>query len=710
MGQERRKNRTPQFEPKDAVRFLLRHHRIILAFVGVFLLGAVIEHQLFPVFRARATIYIDRSDTVVQNVSQRLQGAVGISDSNNNSSDTEKYIRYMQSYDFYLSVVQDVKEAGLTNQFVANIQRMGSLKDLFRANPVPKITSGTKWKSEARVRNDFNLYLGDALQSWTSYSPIGMDGIAVFVSSPEKELSRSLADLIARTGLIWISKNELRQLDSAVVYLNGRIHDSEAKIRQLEGNLVGFKKRNKILSLNGATGPWSRNPLEDALRVSKAQLEENERLVGSYQQKLDQQRAEVADVMRENKREALDDTQYKTQIAQRVAEIQSQNEVLRARIESFQSQINDTMKGGSFGLEQEAYEFQKKFELQYNLYQDLMKEKFRVELQKISIQNRMRNITKAEYSEVTRAVPLSKKLLFSFLVAILLSAALAYLIELFFPVIRGSKDLTDMGFTYLGGVQDFSWRQRARMTNFFHRLNSKTIPVFRFDIDSAHLSGLEMVRSKILHQLARSQKDKAVIAFIGASIGDGRTFVATNCAAALASVGRKTLLIDTDLRHSGCSRVFNLDGIRGLAEVVAQPSLFPEVVTKEVLPNLDILPAGDQVDNPTEFFLRPAFFKLIEELSAQYDLVILDTPPSLLVPETFEIEKAADFLVLVAAYNRTRVEDVTRTCETLLEFGSRGHKNLAILNRYNIRHDYLVMAPTASYHSGYGSDKNSRNA
>ena len=356
-------------------------------------------------------------------------------------------------------------------------------------------------------------------------------------------------------------------------------------------------------------------------------------------------------------------------------------------------------------FEQEVYDFRKKFELEYNLYQDLVKEKFRVEMRKVSMQNKVRNLTKAEYSEVSRAIPFSRKLVFAMFLATVLSAALGYLLDSLFPVVKGRTDLMDMGLQYIGGIQDFGKTLKTRSLSLYHKINGNPVRVFRFDVDSLALAGLFKIRSKILHQMEEMKKDHAIIAFVGASVGDGKTFSATNAAAAMASLGRKTLLVDTDLRAHGASRLFNLQKQAGLVDVLEQPELFGKIVAKNVLPHLDVLPAGKKVANPTEFFARSSFKELMDKFSCIYDFVILDTPPILLIPETVDIEKAADFLVFVTSYNKTKVDDLVRACDSLLEFSHGSKKHLVIINRLDPRHDNLVMSPTAQYYYGNEAEK-----
>jgi capsular exopolysaccharide synthesis family protein len=696
VGSEPRMNRGAHIEPKDAIRFFLRHYRVILVTLVLFWIGAVVEHRLLPEFNAKSTIFVDRTDVVVQTMTQRLQGMnmTMVDGREGAAGDTEKYIRYMQSYEFFLSVARDLKKAGLDGQLAQNIQKPRKVKDLlFRPSAPPP---------DQDASGHYDLYLGDALQTWTKYSPIGTDGISVQVSSPDKELSRTLADMIASSALAWISRTEIRQLNSAVGYLDVKIKESEDKIAQLEEELVTFKRVNRILSLYAAAGPGANNTLEATLHQTEAQFDENQRLLSDYKARLEKQKAEISAILLANKHEGLDKMVYKTNLAQKIAEAEQTGQVLMARIKSFQHQINDQLKGKSFLVEQEAFEFQKKFELQYNLFQDLMREKFRIELNRISVENRMRNITKAEYSEVLRSTSLTKKMLFALVAALVIASALCYLLDLFFPVVKSRHDLSEMGFTFIGGIPNFRTRWQARNASLYQRIDNRVVKIFRFEADHQSVTSLFKLRSKILHQLTKINRDHAVVAFMGANAGEGKTFTATNCAAAIAMSGRKVLLIDADLRARGTSRVFGIEKRGGLAEVMENQELYGQLVIKNLLPKLDVLPAGQANRNPASVFTNQNFKEVVEKLSHLYDFVILDTPAILLVPETIEIEKSSHLNIFVTSFNQTRIDEVLRACDSMLDFAHGSSKNLAVLNLVDPRHDHLVLTPSSHYYYGHG--------
>src|SRR6185369_4091098 len=113
----------------------------------------------------------------------------------------------------------------------------------------------------------------------------------------------------------------------------------------------------------------------------------------------------------------------------------------------------------------------------------------------------------------------------------------------------------------------------------------------------------------------------------GATPGVGKSFVSANFAAILASAGKRVLLVDADLRKGHLNYYFDTKRERGLSEIVAGSIKPTEAIRRAVLPNLDLLTTGVLPPNPAELMMSGAFALALDDLSAQYDLVIMDTPP-----------------------------------------------------------------------------------
>lgn len=127
---------------------------------------------------------------------------------------------------------------------------------------------------------------------------------------------------------------------------------------------------------------------------------------------------------------------------------------------------------------------------------------------------------------------------------------------------------------------------------------------------------------------------------------EGKSFVSVNLAICFAAAGKKTILVETDLRKGHQRRAFEVsrDFDKGLSEYLANHtndwhSLIYHVPNAS---NLDVLLKGQIPANPNELLSGERLEKLIEELKAEYDYIILDSPPYLLIADPITINRVAD--------------------------------------------------------------------
>jgi len=146
---------------------------------------------------------------------------------------------------------------------------------------------------------------------------------------------------------------------------------------------------------------------------------------------------------------------------------------------------------------------------------------------------------------------------------------------------------------------------------------------------------------------------------------EGKTTTATHLALAHATQGHKTLLIDGDLRRPGIHRVFGLNGSSGLAEVVSQGERWQEAVVKlEQMPNLDVLPAGGPARRAAHL-VGKTLREILKEAESAYDLIVVDTPPVLGFPESFEMATLVDGVLVVALAGKTERKAVSSALQSL---------------------------------------------
>jgi len=150
-----------------------------------------------------------------------------------------------------------------------------------------------------------------------------------------------------------------------------------------------------------------------------------------------------------------------------------------------------------------------------------------------------------------------------------------------------------------------------------------------------------------------------------AAPGDGKTTTAANLAAAHAEQGKRTLLIDGDLRRPSVHHNFNLPGAVGLSNALLGETTWREaLIQAEAFPHLFILPAGPPSRRASDLVGR-GLTELLEQASTEYDLVILDAPPLLGFAEPLQMATAVDGVVVVARAGHTSRHAVASVLATL---------------------------------------------
>jgi len=134
---------------------------------------------------------------------------------------------------------------------------------------------------------------------------------------------------------------------------------------------------------------------------------------------------------------------------------------------------------------------------------------------------------------------------------------------------------------------------------------------------------------------------------------EGKSLVATNLAIAEAQVGRKTLLVDTDMRKPRLGYVFPAPSEKGISDLLADGSRVSvdEAVIPSGIKGLWLLPCGPLPANPVELLDSERFDRLVQELKSRFDFVVFDSPPGLSLVDSVIIGRYTDgLLVVVRSY------------------------------------------------------------
>ncbi|WP_314146301.1 polysaccharide biosynthesis tyrosine autokinase [uncultured Leifsonia sp.] len=153
--------------------------------------------------------------------------------------------------------------------------------------------------------------------------------------------------------------------------------------------------------------------------------------------------------------------------------------------------------------------------------------------------------------------------------------------------------------------------------------------------------------------------------------GEGKSTTAANLAISLAETGARVALIDGDLRLPKVAEYMGIEGAVGLTDVLIGRAELTDVLQKWGRGQLYVLPAGAIPPNPSELLGSSVMANLINDLSSEFDFVLVDAPPLLLVTDAAVISKLTGGAILAAASGRTKKNELAAAVRALEHIDSR---------------------------------------
>jgi tyrosine-protein kinase Etk/Wzc len=185
--------------------------------------------------------------------------------------------------------------------------------------------------------------------------------------------------------------------------------------------------------------------------------------------------------------------------------------------------------------------------------------------------------------------------------------------------------------------------------------------------DDPAVESLRSLRTALQFAMLDAANNRVLVT--GATPGVGKSFVSANFAVILASAAKRVLLIDADLRKGHLNHYFGIPRERGLSEVVAGSITIAEAIHKSVLPNLDVLTTGVLPPNPAELMMSAGLGQILDQLSAVYDVVIMDTAPVLVAADAVGASGHAGTVLLVARAGQSQVGELHEAARRLAHAG-----------------------------------------
>ncbi|NVO32567.1 polysaccharide biosynthesis tyrosine autokinase [Hymenobacter lapidiphilus] len=239
--------------------------------------------------------------------------------------------------------------------------------------------------------------------------------------------------------------------------------------------------------------------------------------------------------------------------------------------------------------------------------------------------------------------------LIALLAGLLLPAGLVVVLDKANRTIQGQEDLAQLTDIPMLGIVTHG--DRADTRNLLHETKGPLAESFR------------SIRVNL--QYLAATPDKKVLGITSSVPGEGKSFCAVNLATELANSGRRVVLVETDLRRPTLAGYFKLPrgGKHGLASYLSGQSTLEEACRPSEVPGLDLLLCGALPARPTQLLENTRMTDLLHQLRADYDYVVLDTPPVVFVAEYFVLVRHLDATVYVVRHNYTDRSLVSRINE-----------------------------------------------
>lgn len=255
-------------------------------------------------------------------------------------------------------------------------------------------------------------------------------------------------------------------------------------------------------------------------------------------------------------------------------------------------------------------------------------------------------IVDSGYAPDTPVSPKPKIILLAALVlGVLIPLGLVYLKQIFYNKIESRKDLERNlpQVSILGEVPKLESDAKDRI-----------IPNDR----SVLAESFRIIRTNLQYKLGALNHDDTKVVLVTSTVkGEGKTTTAFNLASTFAYSGKKVLLIGGDIRNPQLHRFFDasLKRKKGVTEYLVNSDLklVDLIVPVDDNSNLHMLLSGSIPPNPAELWMQSRTKDMIEEAKGMYDLVIIDSAPTIVVTDTFLINKFADVTVYVTRANHT---------------------------------------------------------
>ncbi|MBF5056086.1 tyrosine-protein kinase [Alcanivorax sp. 521-1] len=448
----------------------------------------------------------------------------------------------------------------------------------------------------------------------------------VGMTGPDKERIQAVLDAIAENYLLQNINRQAAEAEQSLEFLNKQLPELKAELTEAEEQLNAYRLESDSVDMEMET----------------------ESLLGrvvSMESKLNELKIKESEVSAKFTKEH---PAYRTLLQQRRS--------LEQELDQLNRQIDQLPE-----TQQQILRLMRDVEVNQQIYVGLLNRAQELRIMKASTVGNVRIIDDA----VVHPAPVQPKkglvVALSALFGLMASVGYVLLQAALHRGIQSPEQLEEQGIPVYAAVPLSEQQQKLDrvVAMMRRRKRSKHEPIPLLAVSDPADLAVEALRSlrTSLH-FAMMEASNKVMMISGPSPEVGKSFISANLAAVLAQVGQKVLVIDADMRKGHLHRYFENQNDVGLSDLLSGQAEHQQVIHETEVENLHFIPRGQIPPNPAELLMHARFKALMERLSAEYDLVLVDTPPILAVTDAAIIGQQAGTSLIVARYGMNSAKEV----------------------------------------------------
>jgi tyrosine-protein kinase Etk/Wzc len=310
-----------------------------------------------------------------------------------------------------------------------------------------------------------------------------------------------------------------------------------------------------------------------------------------------------------------------------------------------------------------VFNLTRNLEVAQNVYLSLLSRQQELQVVQASVIGNVRVLDQAFASPNPIAPRKSLILSVSLTLGFVFGVAIVLIRRLFNVGVDGAEDIEKLGLAVFATVGETEHTVSAS--------GRSTMPILAIDHPTdLSVEALRSLRTSLHFGLLDAKTRSVLITSAAPEAGKG--FTAVNLAVVSAQAGQRVCLIDGDLRRGYLRKYFNIErNAPGLAEYLAGDVPLAQALRSGPVAGLSVMTTGKLPPNPSELIMRQSFSDLMVELDRDFDLILVDAPPTLAVTDPVIMGRSVGATIMIVRHRKTAIGEVEAVMRTFENAGGR---------------------------------------